>query len=384
MASQDAWSSTAPSVLRRFDLAPFVEPGLEQLAVKSKTDYRKMVNLSSNESDLVGLRTLVRRYLDQVPETLATRYPGWPAMIRETAEFYGLQPSNLCMAAGSDSAIQMIMCLLGRTCRHVVLQSPNYPNYGHYATLAGCVVTEMHHPDDRWGVELADTAARILANSPPALVIVTNPNGITGTLVPLAEMERLCDTCAQGNHLLLVDEAYAPFVSMPHRTLLERYRGAMTVRSFSKSCGMAGLRLGLVVADEAVASYLKPWNSVNSVCGLSAGYLSFCYTHANEVEAQNSVLDITRARFAADVVRLFPSWRSLPSAANFLLFDTGSANLADALAGHLANRRILIRRFIDGPTGLRACLRITIGDNDVMASLLAEMSSFASASAFMR
>ncbi|MGF6813114.1 histidinol-phosphate aminotransferase [Paraburkholderia sp. Clong3] len=377
MPSHAAASRSAGASDARFDPAAFIVPALAQLPVKDKTDYRGVVNLSSNESDLAGLRALFRRYLNQAPETCATRYPDWPTLLRETASFYGLPAAGLVMDAGSDSTIRAIAGLFGRACGSMVVQEPNYPNYRYYAALAGCELTGLRHPADHWDENIVDLARPLLAGRAPSVVVVTNPNGFTGSAIPLPEMERLCDLCAQGNHLLVIDEAYAPFATISHRSLLERYRGAMIVRSFSKCCGMAGLRLGLTIADEPLAAYLRRWCGVNAVSAMAAGCLSYCFAHADEVAAQRDRMEIVRAEVAAEVARLFPAWRSPPSAANFLLFDTGSAAVADALAAHLAARRIIVKHFPDGPVGLRACLRMTLGDREVMVSVLAGMRAFA-------
>ena len=363
---------------RSFDPEPFLNPRIEQLSITTKTDYRHVINLSSNEANLAGLRALFLQYLKQVPDTASVCYPAWPTLIHETANFYGISSAALVMDSGSDSAIRMILGLLGRTCGRIILQEPNYINYRHFAELANCEVTSLRHPAELWSEEVAEFARPILATGCPSLVVITNPNGFTGTLIPQTEMERLCDLCAANNHMLLIDEAYAPFASIPHQNLLERYPGVVIVRSFSKNCGMAGLRLGMIIADDPVAAYLRRGCGINSVSSLAAGFLSFCFTHVDTIKAEHQRLEGIRAHMAESVLRIFPAWRSPTSATNFLLFNTGSPATAEALARHLASRHIIIKSFVKGNPGLRACLRMTICDTDIMAEVLSELRAFKS------
>ncbi|MBF0174407.1 MAG: pyridoxal phosphate-dependent aminotransferase [Magnetococcales bacterium] len=313
MAEQGIDSDITPATPHRFNPLPFLDPGVTKLNIREKADYRHIHNLSSNEADLPEPRALFRRYLDQAPEAAATRYPNWPGLIRRTARFYGISHTSLVMDAGSDSLIRMMLGLLGRPSGRMILQSPNYPNYLHYAALAGVAVTPLNHPTDLWGETITDLARRPLAASPPALVVVTNPNGITGTRIPLEEMNRLCDLCAQGNHLLLIDEAYAPFSSILHQPLLNRYSGVAIIRSFSKNCGMAGLRLGMVSTSPTIAAHLHRWYGVHTVNAIAAGFLAFCIDHANEVEDQRRRIKTTREEIARRVTHLFPDWRIPPA-----------------------------------------------------------------------
>nr|WP_254624578.1 histidinol-phosphate transaminase [Burkholderia diffusa] len=376
MASGNAPATALPAF--PFDPSPFFDPRVSALDLKQKADYRHVVNLSSNESDLAGLRTLFRRYLDAAPETVATRYPDWPRHIDETAAFYGVRDSNVAFDAGSDGAIRTILSLLGRACGRVILQEPNYPNYRYYASMAGCQIIALRHPADQWGETVADLAQPLLSASPPALVVVTSPNGFTGTSIPLSEMASLCDLCAQHNHVLVIDEAYAPFGVIPHRSLLDRYEGVVIVRSFSKSCGMAGLRLGLAIADSRIIAHLRRGCGVNGVSAIATGFLSYCMARPDEVGAQRSLVDAVRNRFATDIRHTFRHWRVPPSSANFLLLDTGSAEVADAVAEHLATRLIVVRHFRQGPAGLRGCLRMTVSDAEIMNRVRAELQKFVS------
>ncbi|MBF0109950.1 MAG: histidinol-phosphate aminotransferase family protein [Magnetococcales bacterium] len=380
MADQTVDSATPIDPTRPclFDTLPFLDPAVMKLNVREKADYRHVHNLSSNESDLPETRALFRRYLEQATETNVTRYPNWPGLIRTTARFYDVPHTSLVMDAGSDSAIRMVLGLLGRSIGRLILQTPNYSNYNHYAALAGVAVTPLNHPTDLWGESIVDLAREPLTTSPPALVVVTNPNGITGTRIPLAEMQRLCDLCAQGNHLLLIDEAYAPFASVPHLPLLHRYSGVVILRSFSKNCGMAGLRLGLVITSAALAAYLHRWYGVHTVNAMAAGYLAFCFDNASDVANFHHRIEATRKVVARRVSHLFPSWRIPPSETNFLLMDTGQSGTASLLADHLRTRKIQVKRFEDGPHGLRSCLRMTIGDPTLMTTVLSEMESFSS------
>jgi histidinol-phosphate aminotransferase len=364
-----------PSPPAAFDPALFVDPAVLRLPAVVKTDYRGVLNLSSNENNHGLFRGLFGDFLESCPLDLATRYPDWPSLVQLAARLYALDAEQIVMTAGADQAIHMVLAMLGRRCRHLILQEPNYPNYRYYAELAGLDIDGVAPPPGRWGQTVVATMRERLVARAPAVVVITTPNGHTGQPIAEAEVAHLADLCARDHHLLVIDETYGPFADLPAWRAARHYRGTVVIKSFSKCCGMAGLRLGMVVADAALASCLRRWNSVNSINALAAAFLDHCVNRRTEVERHEQWRQGAQQDMIDGVRSLFPRWHAVPSATNFILLDTGCTGTAAALARHLATWRIVVK-LLNGLPGLDGCVRMTLPEPGKMRLVLEAIGRF--------
>jgi histidinol-phosphate aminotransferase len=84
------------------------------------------------------------------------------------------------------------------------------------------------------------------------LIYIDNPNNPTGQIIPLEQIERIAEKALENNVCLLVDEAYGDFMDNSNSALnlLCRFENVMVTRTFSKGFGLAGLRVGYVIAGD--------------------------------------------------------------------------------------------------------------------------------------
>jgi histidinol-phosphate aminotransferase len=163
---------------------------------------------------------------------------------------------------------------------------------------------------------------------------------------------------------LLLDNAYAEFCRFDYRPLLDEHPNLVLFRTFSKAWGLAGLRLGYLLARPAlVAELIKvklPYNLGHA--GIAAGRAALAAEGAT-------------ARRVRAVIGRRPQWRRLlerfglevlPSEANFLLVRCGER--ARAIRDGLAARGILVRDVSHGP-GLAGCLRVSIGGGPALRAV---------------
>jgi histidinol-phosphate aminotransferase len=235
-----------------------------------------------------------------------------------------------------------------------------YYLYGRACTARGAVVHRVPMRDLRIDLHgIVDTARRTDAS----VVWICDPNNPTGDMLEEPEwtafLEALPDGC-----VAIVDEAYVDFVPperrVPHLADVDAGRPLVLLRSFSKFYGLAGLRLGYAVVDEALASYLalveEPYN-VN-VAALAAGRACLRATGAADARRR----EVAEARATLSDGLRAAGLEPLPSAANFVLarVDVDDAALAEGLAA----LGLLIRPGSD--FGLRGYVRITVGPAPLM------------------
>ncbi|NKN37846.1 threonine-phosphate decarboxylase [Agrobacterium sp. a22-2] len=231
---------------------------------------------------------------------------------------------------GTQSAIQLLP-RLADPAKRVAIVSPTYGEYGRVFAQAGFAVdavTSLEEIDTRHG-----------------LVVVANPNNPTGRTFSSADLAALAARLQPSGGWLVVDEAFgdiAPLASMAGRT----DANLIVLRSFGKFFGMAGIRLGFVIADDSVTARLADWLGPWAVSGPALAIATALFSadrqpiHARIIErcaALQQILGGARLRIAG-------------GAGLFALVEDPDAA---ALHAHLCAAHILTRRFDYAPTWLR-------------------------------
>jgi histidinol-phosphate aminotransferase len=206
------------------------------------------------------------------------------------------------------------------------------------------------------------------------VVFVCNPNNPTGTAVRLPALERFLDA-VPADTLVVLDEAYREFVTDPDvPDGLELMRGRPNVavlRTFSKAWGLAGLRVGYLVAeDPAVADAVRRTHVPFSVSSLAQAAAVAALASEDEVRRRCTAVTAERARLT-DALRE----RGLvvsDSQANFVWLPVGEE--AAGLAAALESRAVITRPFAGEG------IRVTVGtpeEDDVLLAALDQVRSTA-------
>ena len=177
------------------------------------------------------------------------------------------------------------------------------------------------HPSDCFTVDLS-TVVDLVHAVDGRLIFLCNPNNPTGTLLSADDIRKLAQAVPRA--MIVVDEAYRPFVDdPPPTTLLLDCGNVVLLRSLTKDCALAGLRLGYALAPGDVCAALDrvrpPWsvNAVAQAAGLAA------IRDLAHLERARAEVRQARVYLTAALSQL--SYRVLPSTANYLLVDVGNA-----------------------------------------------------------
>jgi len=338
-------------------------PGPSVDELKARYGLQDLVKLNWNEG-LLGpfpnVRDAVLGELDR-----AWMYPehAYSDFREAVASWLGTRPELIVPGHGIQALVATVAHAFLDPGDAVVVPSPTYGLYAQVSTAAGARVERVPGREHRHDVEaLAEAAGRIGAR----LIWLCDPNNPTGSLVTHDEWEilltELPERCA-----VVVDEAYAEYVHPEHRLRreddVEAGRPVIVLRSFSKIFGLAGLRLGYAVVDEALAPFLdvvqEPFN-VNRAA-LAAGRASL---RQPELVEERRLENEHARETLAELLRR-QGLEPVPSEANFLLVRVGDDDLA--LAEALLRRGLLVRPGQD--FGMPGYIRVTIGPMPLMKRL---------------
>ncbi len=247
-------------------------PGKPLEALEREYGISDSIKLASNENPLGPSP----KALAAIRQSLSTlhRYPDGAGhrLTRKIADANGVSPVNVVIGNGSDDIIALLVRALVRPGDRVVVPRPSFLMYDITATAAGALVDDV--PLKAMTMDLDAMARRVTADT--RLVFVCNPNNPTGTVVTQKDFDRFMARLPD-DLVVVVDEAYIEFArsadGLKTGKSSDLDRPLVTLRTFSKAYGLAGLRMGYGIMPAALAEVLnrvrQPFN-VNAMAQAAA------------------------------------------------------------------------------------------------------------------
>ena len=315
-------------------LAPYNAPE-EGRANKLRLDFNE---------NTVGCSPAVLHALARMTAEDMAIYPEYQATTKRLARFFGVRPAEIHLTNGIDDALHLIADTFIEDGDSVLIVEPTFDMYRFFAELAGARVVALRYDDEmRFPVDAVVRALRQPPKRCPRVLYIANPNNPTGTLVQREELRRILR--AASRTLVLVDEAYFDFSGLTILSWIRRHPNLLVARTFSKSAGLAALRLGCLFGKPEMLAALRRASTpypVNTAALVAAEAAirdpRFLRNYTREVLRSRAMLEKGLVRLGA---------RIYPSSANFVLADFGPA--AHRLVRALERKGILVRGRRDFP-----------------------------------
>jgi aspartate/methionine/tyrosine aminotransferase len=218
-------------------------------------------NLADSSVQCVNIRELLQdgeteQLLDTglfYPEVNGTR------LLREriAALYPSADAGNVLVTVGAAQANSMVCSTLLQAGDEAIVISPGYRQVWGLAKNLGCRVKELQlRPEDGWKLRLDKLDA--LAGASTKLIAVVNPNNPTGTILSSEDMRHIVQLCQKTGAWLHADEVYrgTEIHQDETPTFWGQYDKVVCTNSLSKAYGLAGLRIGWVVAPSEMIEAL--------------------------------------------------------------------------------------------------------------------------------
>ena len=254
MAEQKKIEFRFPDLAREHvaDMAPYI-PGKPILEVQEEYGLGRVVKLSSNECpfdlpeglDLALTRSVKtgNRYPDALCRKLRTK----------VAATLGVGEDNLIFGNGAEECIRLIAQIFLNHGDAAVIPTPIFDAYSVATRLMGA--REICLPLRDYRIDLEAVLEACEKNKNVKLVWLCSPSNPTGDLLKKQELDDFLAQLPQ-NIIVVLDEAYAEFVTDPQGARTEDYLNSdprvVGLRTFSKAYGLAGFRVGYIVAQPGV------------------------------------------------------------------------------------------------------------------------------------
>ncbi len=248
------------------------------------------------------------------------------------ARRYGARSGELVAGPGSQAIIQALARLI--PARRVGVLAPTYSGHARAWSAAGAAVENVDRLE-----RLADYD----------VAVVVNPNNPDGRILAASRLRELAKAMAARGGWLIVDEAFADFDGAAQSLASDLPEsGALALRSFGKTYGLAGLRLGFALAPRDLARRLRaalgPWSVGGPALEIGARALR-----------DDDWLAQTASRLRRDATRLDAlligaGWNLIGGAC---LFRLARRDQARSRFRSLLRAGLLARPFADAPDRLR-------------------------------
>lgn len=330
---------------------------ISEVAREFGLDEANIVKLASNENPLGMPESAKRAMLDALGEV--GRYPDSNAfeLKQAIAAKYGVPPEWITLGNGSNDILELAAHAFVQPGEAVVYAQYSFAVYALATQAIGARAIVVAAKD--YGHDLAAMASAITPDT--RLIFIANPNNPTGTFIPGADIEAFLKR-VPANILVVLDEAYTEYLAPGLRydsiAWVRQYPNLLVSRTLSKAYGLAGLRIGLGIAQPAVTDLLnrirQPFN-VNTMAQ-AAAVAALADEAFLEKSAKLNADGYRQLTAAFDALDL----EYVRSYGNFVLVRVGH----DDGAGAKVNLALLKQGVIVRPVGnygLPQWLRVSIG-----------------------
>ena len=293
------------------------------------------------------------------------RYPDphQKALKAQVAAIKGVKAENIFIGNGSDEAIDLVFRVFCEPrVDNVVAIAPSYGMYKVAAAINDVELREVQLGEE-YSLPVEDILAAADENT--KALFLCSPNNPTGNSFPREAILRLVD---EFGGMVVVDEAYIDFAEAESlRSEIATRPNLIVLQTMSKAWAMAGLRVGLALADSRVIELMSqvkyPYNINVATMSIVSGLLT------KGVDSEVAEIKAQRAVLAEALKGMAMVQRVYPSDANFILarFDD-----ADAVYDYLIADGIIVRNR-NRVKGCEGCLRLTVGlpeENDKLIKSL--------------
>jgi histidinol-phosphate aminotransferase len=336
---------------------------LSKLQGYQKPEYHEgVLKLDSNENFVIN-KQLQQELIDSAKKSSDIReYPLGKSekLVEALSNYLQIPPTMIGIGNGSDQILDLILANYATKKTKILTSDPTFGFFEERCKLYAIPTIKVPFSKDMT-LNIED----FLTKSKKAdILYIDSPNNPTGFQF---EKEEITELIKKFDGIVIIDEAYGEFSNYSVASLTKRLDNLIVVRTFSKTFGMAGLRLGYVVANKKfidvfsrVLQYPYPLNTL----AIEAGILVL--QKAKQLDETINTIRQERLRIITKL-RESGAFDVFDSKANFVLFDARGADKRIYTA--LLEQGISIRRL--GKIGKHeGCLRVTVGTKDMNSKFL--------------
>jgi len=239
---------------------------LDSKAYKPPLNRKDFIKLDLNESYAILDERIIQRLKDFDSFSISS-YPEYQNLIPLVAKYANVPADSVSLTNGSDHAIQLLTELFFKKGDTVLIPSPMFFVFYHYLKIKEANIKDILFADKTDHFEFAlDNVLDALDSSSKGLILC-NPNNPLGTKISKDSVLTLLEKTRDLDIPMIVDEAFFEYSDADATQFLGEFKNLIILRTFSKAFGLAGLRLGYIIADPSIINEFNKirltWNVNN-------------------------------------------------------------------------------------------------------------------------
>lgn len=321
--------------------------------IKRQLGLKKVIKLASNENPLGPSP----KAMEAVRKALLTvnRYPDSNGFYlkRRIARYFNLETANIVLGNGSDELIELIIKAFVGDGESIITSDFTFLEYKIIALANDRTVITLPLKYFKYDLD----AIKKKIDSKTKVLFIANPNNPTGTYVTKFEIEELFKGLPE-DILVVLDEAYDAFIDVddfPNSLSYLKRKNLLVLKTFSKTYGLAGLRIGFALGNPELISFLERVRQPFNVNSLAQAAGAAALDDKKFLSRTRKLILSGKKYLYAGLARLGIAYVS--SVANFILIDVGRDG--QALFKEMLKYGVIVRDMRQ--YGLKNFIRVTIG-----------------------
>ncbi len=337
--------------------------GLLEWAKEMDLQPHDIVKLDANENLFIP-KSFLTQLMIKTAREIDPRFYGIDEAKRlktKLGEFDSVSEEGILLGSGADQLIDLVIRAFATNSKSVVSIAPSFSMYRECAYRNGNPFEEIPLLAS-FELDMDGLLENLIGKT--GVCFICSPNNPTANQFPVSDIREICEAF---NGIVVIDETYVEFADQSAKQLLSSNSNMIIMRTFSKAWGLAGLRLGYLIA------------SSNLIDGLNSGYQFPYPTSIFAMVMAEKLLDLSKYIIMINeevkkersvlIQRLskIDGIRPFPSQANFILFSTSGSSLQ--LQQRLMREGIIVRN-LGRVLGHDNCLRIAIPPREIRNRLI--------------
>lgn len=351
-----------PNILR---MQPY-PPGKPIEEVQRELGLTDVVKLASNENPVGASRMAIEAMKAAAEEVHLYPDARGYSLKQKLAEIHDLSPDHIMLGCGSDEIIGVLGNLFLEPGTELLMPDPSFMRYDAAANLNAAKLVKVPL-DSNFNFDVQAILSAVTGST--RLIFLANPNNPTGTLLRKDQFESLLSKLP-GNVVVVLDEAYHEYVDRPEYPDSLSYIRAgapvVSLRTFSKAYGLAGIRVGYGFADPEI---VKSFNAARSPFDINSLALAGAEAALSDFDHLARTLQVNREGMTQIVEAAHEmGLKTVPSQANFVCIKVGDSKEVTEKLLHLG---VIVRPGVQ--LGMPEHIRVSIGtkaQNDRFISAL--------------
>jgi histidinol-phosphate aminotransferase len=339
---------------------------IKRVQNRSGRDLKNGLRLDRNERVDNFSDAILENILKNIPAYMFNTYPETCIFYKKLSKFSGFPENQLFLTEGITGAMKAIFegaCSQGD---NVIFPAPSYALYKIYANI---YQTESRVVGYKKNYELNFEQLLEYIDEKTKVVFLPNPNQPIESFLNLDNLRIIADKCNKYGALFSIDECYNGYCESFASQLLAEYDNVIIMRTFSKSFGLASIRLGYMLSSAENIEYFSKTRGIIEMNTFSMIIMEYMLDHleiiTGYIEQIKKSREVVKQRFdELDIQYQGGNY------GNFISVFALNNEKAIDLVSELKSRKIYVRGPFEKP--FDNCVRITIGSMEIMEKFFAE------------